>query len=304
MTATADSIIERRRLRKRLAFWRILAILAVLALVLSLVPWRGAKERAPYIARIDVSGLIVTDQDRLDALERIAKDDKIAALLVRVESPGGTVVGSEALYDAIRDVAAEKPVVALLGEAAASGGYITALAADRIVSRRNSITGSIGVIASIPDATELLQKIGVSFTSIKSSEFKASPNPFEPHDPRAVEAREALLADSYVWFRGLVGARRGLEGPALDTVADGRVFSGAQALDLGLVDALGDEGDALAWLRAERGIADTLEVRDYRWTRSELPFPFDQLGLDLGAVMGHATMGLAPGPRLLALYTG
>lgn len=304
MPATADSIIERRRLRKRLAFWRILAILAILAAVLAIVPWSLGGKSRDHLARISVEGVIANDRDRLAAIRRVRDDDQAKGLIVSISSPGGTVVGSEALYDALREVAEKKPVVAVMGEMAASGGYVTALGADRIFARRNTITGSIGVVSSVPDATVLLERIGIGFSEIKSSPLKAAPSAVSPHTPEQLEALELLVQDSFGWFSDLVAERRELEGEALELVTDGRVFSGAQALEFGLLDALGDEADAKEWLAETHKLDAKIEVRDYRWGKRELPFPADLLQEQIEAWLPAAPLPLAPGPRLLALYTG
>lgn len=304
MGATADSIIERRRLRRRVAFWRILAILAILVAVLALIPWGGGRERSEHVAQITVSGLIVDEDERLEAIRRVRDRDEARALVVRIDSPGGTVAGSEALYDALRSVAEKKPVVAVIGEIAASGGYIAALGADRILSRRNAITGSIGVVSQVPNVTELLDRLGISYREVKSSPLKAEPNPFATPSEEAFGALEALILDSYRWFTDLVAERRGLEGAALETVVDGRVFTGHQALELGLIDALGDIEDARDWLAQTRGVSADLPLREYRWGDRDLPFPFDRVEQSLRAFLPAAPLGVVPGPRLLALYTG
>ena len=174
------------------------------------------------------------------------------ALVLRINSPGGTTAGSEALYAAIRRVAAEKPVVAVLGEVAASGGYVAALAADRIVGRGNTLTGSIGVIMEYPDLTEVMERLGIGIETVRSSELKAEPSPFRPTNPAARARDEALVADSYRWFRGLVGERRGLQGNALDAAANGGVFTGRLALESGLIDAIGGEAEAHRLARIAR----------------------------------------------------
>ena len=308
MTATADMILERRRARRKLAFWRILAILALILAVLAIVPWRSGLGggTADHLARIEIAGPIVDDAERTQAIRKIAGTDRAKALIVDISSPGGTVVGSEALFEAIRHVAEKKPVIAVVGEVAASGGYIAALAADRIVSRQNSITGSIGVISMVPNMSKLLERLGVEVREIKSSPLKAAPSTVNPVEPESIAAIEALLGDSYDWFRAIVADRRGLDGAALETVADGRVFTGRQAQGLGLVDALGALPEARAWLAAEHGLAEDMTVRDYTWGRAPLPFPLDLL--DRSGLLpwpgGLGAIGVAPGPRLMALYTG
>jgi len=304
MTATADMILERRRERRKLAFWRIVAILAVVIVVLALIPMPAGTARGDHVARISIDGVILDDSDRAERIARIARNDRAKALIVEIASPGGTVVGSEVLFENIRDVAAAKPVVAVVGEVAASGGYIAALAADHIVSRRNSITGSIGVISQIPDVTGLMERIGVSVTEIKSSPLKAAPNPFEEPSEAAIDATERLILDSYDWFRGLVAERRGLEDAALESVSDGRVFTGAQAKENGLVDSIGGLEQARSWLETEHEVPAALPVVDYRWTEGPLPFPFDRFEEALARFLPAAPVSIAPGPRLLALYTG
>lgn len=309
MTATADMILERRATRRKLAFWRIAAIVAILVAVLVVVPWRSAfapSGGADHVARIEIDGVIVDDDKRTEVIRRLAERDSVKALIVEIASPGGTVVGSEALFEAIRHVAARKPVVAVVGEIAASGGYVAAIAADHIVTRQNSITGSIGVISQVPDVTGLMDMIGVQMREVKSSPVKAAPNPFAEPPEAAIAALEDLIADSYAWFRDLVAERRGLEGEALARVTDGRVFTGRQAEALGLTDAIGAEPEARAWLAAEHGIGEDLKLRDYDWRERPLPFPLDLL--DRGALGlwpgGAEGLELSPGPRLMALYTG
>jgi protease-4 len=184
--------------------------------------------------------------------------------LVRIDSPGGGTEGSEEIYDELRRLAAKKPVAAVVGGMAASGAYIAALGTDRIFARGNSIVGSIGVLVEYPNISGLMDKVGVKFESIKSSPLKAAPNGFEPTSDEARAAMAALIADSFDWFKGLVKDRRGLTDEELAKVDDGRVFTGRQGLPLKLVDAIGDERDAIAWLEKDRGVAKNLPVRDYK----------------------------------------
>ena len=128
------------------------------------------------MARIRVDGMIFDDQLRDETLRQLAKSERIKGVIVHINSPGGTVAGSEALYESLRKVAALKPVVAVMSEAAASGGYITAIAADHIVARGNTLTGSIGVIAEIPNIVGLMEMLGVDVTRVKSAPLKAEPS--------------------------------------------------------------------------------------------------------------------------------
>ena len=157
---------------------------------------------------------LADDRDRDLLLAELAEDTEARAVIVAINSPGGTTAGSEALFDSLRRIAAEKPVVAQIGEMAASGGYVAAIAADHVVARGNSLTGSIGVIMEYPDLTEAMSRLGIGWETVRSSELKAEPSPFRPTSPAARALDEAMVADSFAWFRGLVGERRGLEGGA------------------------------------------------------------------------------------------
>jgi protease-4 len=218
----------------------------------------------PHIAKLRLSGVITGDEETLKKLREIGRSSAVAAIL-EIDSPGGTTEGSEVLYDEIRRLEQKKPVVAVVGGMAASGAYIAALGADRIFAHGNSIVGSIGVLVQYPNFSGLLDKVGVKYEAIKSSPLKASPNGFEPTSDAARDAIAALIADSFNWFKGLVRERRGLSDEELAKVADGRVFNGRQGLPLKLIDALGGDQEAIAWLEHEKGVASHLPVRD--WSR-------------------------------------
>ena len=266
---------ERKKLRRSRFRWRILAFVAVLvAAVLALS--RLEPERGPHVARFDVTGVIVSDLDRAKLLRRIAENDAIQALLVHIDSPGGTVTGSEELYEGLREVAAEKPVVATMGDVAASGGYITALAADHVLAMGNSITGSVGVIFQAPNVHELMDRIGVEMVEVKSGDLKAEPNPFEPVGPEAIEAERALVEDSFAWFKALVRERRGIGENAMAEIERGGVFTGRMALERDLVDALGGLDEAREWLATERDVSDELALVPYEVVE-EGSFPLDFL---------------------------
>lgn len=270
MTLTADAILERVRLRRRVTFWRIAALILVLGLI-GVLGWRmsGAGTAIPHVAKVKISGVILDNDERHKLFEQVGKSGAEAVIL-EIESPGGGVTASEELYNDIRALSAKKPTVALVESMAASGGYLAALGADRIIAHRTSITGSIGVLVQYPNLTELLKTVGVTVESIKSSPLKASPNGVEPTSPEARAALQAVVMDSYAWFKGLVGERRKLEGTALDRVSDGRVFTGKQALEIGLIDQIGDEEAARAWLADEKKISKELPLRE--WDEKKNPF--------------------------------
>jgi protease-4 len=268
MSLDSDVIVDRRRIRRKLTFWRvtaaIVAIAAVVGIGLIATPGgRSAFTTSGSIARVHIDGLIRSDADRVEALERL-ENSRAAAVVVHINSPGGTTAGSEQLYDALTRLKAKKPLVVVVEGLAASGGYITAIAADHIIAQQTSLVGSIGVLFQFPNFTDLLTTVGVKVEEVKSSPLKAAPNGFEPTSPEARAALDSLVKDSYAWFRGLVKARRGMDDALLDKVADGRVFTGHQAVDLKLIDQLGDEKTAVAWLVAQKGVKAGLPVRDYK----------------------------------------
>lgn len=300
MSATADLILERRRVRRRLAFWRIVAIIAIVVAVIATIPRPIGSGRGDHLARIRVEGMIFDDSLRDQTLRQLADSEQIKGVIVHINSPGGTVAGSEALYEGLRKVAAAKPIVAVMSEAAASGGYITAIAADHIVARGNSLTGSIGVIAEIPNIVGLMEMLGVDVTRVKSAPLKAEPSFTTRPDAAVLNAEQILIDDSYAWFKDLVAERRGLSGNALDAVTDGRVFTGRQALGLGLIDAIGGEETARAWLVENRDLAADLDVVDYDWNESPLPWPMALLEESLASFMPSRPV-LSSGPRLYAV---
>ena len=277
MSLDADLIVDRRRLRRKLTFWRVVAIILIVLTVgiaAAALGNRGGFVAGPYIARVTVTGLIRDDDERVRQLDRLARSKEARAVIVHVDSPGGTTAGSEQLFDALGRVRAQKPVAVVVDSLAASGAYITALSGDYIVAKQTSLVGSIGVLFEYPNFTDLLDKIGVKVESIKSSPLKAAPNGFEPTSPEARAAIDSIIKDSYAWFKGLVQDRRHMTDDQLAAVDDGRVFTGRQGRDLKLIDQLGDERTAIAWLEKEKKITANLPVRDYRLHSrlDDLPF--------------------------------
>jgi protease IV len=261
MTHDIDHILNHISLKKRLRRWRWFAIgAALVALIAIFAGSNGTGTTSPHVARLFVNGLITGSDDLLGRVRAIGKDDNAKAMLIRIDSPGGTTAGSEALFLEIRKVAEKKPVVAVMDTVAASGGYITAIAADHIVARGNTITGSIGVIFTYPDASKLLDTIGIKMEDIKSSDLKAEPSPYKPTSDKARAVMQEMISDGFTWFKGLVSERRKLTADKTNLLADGRVYSGRQALANGLIDELGAEDEAMTWLSKEKKIDDKLEL--------------------------------------------
>jgi protease IV len=262
MTLEADYVVDRRRLKRRLLFWRVVALAVIgLAAITTFTNFNEITD-GDHVARLTISGIIVDDIDREQALNELKDNKDVHGLIVRIDSPGGTVVGGESLYHQLRRVGGEKPVVAVMGSTATSAGYMIALGADHLIAREGSLTGSIGVLLQTADITGLLEKIGVKPETIKSGPLKAQPNPMETTSPEARKAIKEVVMDMYDMFVGMVAQRRNMSPQQVKVLADGRVFTGRQALENGLIDAIGSEREALDWLEKSAKITAGLPVHD------------------------------------------
>jgi protease IV len=290
MSLQADLIADRRKMRRRLSLWRVLGVLGALIGVIGLGYAFGGRQVLPgggdHVARLKIEGVITGDERTLRLIRDVRRSSSVKAVIVQVDSPGGTVSGSEQVYLALRQLAAEKPTVAVVTGLAASGGYIAAIATDRIVAQQTSLVGSIGVLFQFPNFAKLLDTVGVNVESIKSSPLKAAPSGFEPTSPEARAALEQVVKDHYDWFKGLVRERRNLNDTELAVVADGRVHTGRQGLDRKLVDVIGSEQQAVNWFETERNITRSLPIREWK-RRSDA----DAFGLWSGASRVAAAAG-------------
>lgn len=283
MALDSDALIDRRRLKRRLAVWRLAAFVAVVALVAVAVGRAPQIPGTRHIAVLRVENLILGDPYREAAVRALVEDDKVAALLVHIDSPGGTTFASEALYRALRRVAESKPVAAVMEGVAASGGYMAALAADYIVARESTITGSIGVILEATNFVGLMEMLGIESEAIKSGPLKAEPNPLARMTPEAREMTKALVDDVHEMFVGMVAERRAISVADAQRLADGRVYSGAMAAANGLIDGLGGEDEALAWLAETHGIDRDLPRRDV-----EIDYPDELLDRLISKALGKS----------------
>ena len=261
MTLETDLLLDRRRLKRRLLFWRSFAVLALVAAVLVALPRSGLRGGA-HVARLSVNGLITEDSKLNEAIAAVADEGAAKALIVAIDSPGGSVAGGETLHAAIARVAAKKPVVAVMGGLAASAGYMIAMPAERIYAREATLTGSIGVILETGDASGLLKTLGVSIDPIVSGPLKDQPSFVKPLSPEGRDVLHGLVMDMYDQFVGMVAAGRHMDPAKVRELGDGRAYTGRQALKLNLVDAIGGERDARDWLATAKGVSADLPVQD------------------------------------------
>ncbi|NPA92922.1 MAG: signal peptide peptidase SppA [Chloroflexi bacterium] len=246
----------------------------------------------PAVAIIDINGPIVEGStspwetssvaaaDDIIAMIRAAKhDDSIKAVVLEVNSPGGGIVPSDRIYQALQDM--DKPIVVLMRDLAASGGYYISMAGDYIYANPYTLTGSIGVISEFPNASGLMDKLGIQMTIIKSGEAKDFGSPYREMTPEEKAYWQHVINQAYDNFVKIVAQGRHLPEDEVRKLADGRVYTGLDALDLGLVDALGYEDDAIA------KAADLGDIRDVprvvRYTPPMTP---------LEALLGSASQAL------------
>ena len=280
----SSTIADRRRLRRRLGFWRIAAAVLLVALGHSLYLFfrSDIEQIRPQIAHVTISGLITDDDELLERLKKIEENNQVKAVIVSISSPGGTTYGGEKIFKAIRAISAKKPVVSDVRTLAASAGYMIATAGDTIIAGDSSITGSIGVIFQYPQIQPLLEKLGVSLQEIKSSPLKAEPSPFHNTSEEAKAMINNMVQDSYAWFVDLVADRRKLPRDEVLKLADGTIYTGRQALKVKLIDQLGGDPEIRDYL-AKRDISKDLPVVDWD-KKSNTPF------LLAGAVSKVATL--------------
>jgi protease-4 len=268
MVLDPESVVDRRRLKRRLTAWRIAAVVLGLffigAVLLSDKQAAGPAGLLPHVARITVSGVITDDRKMHELIDKVAKAGQVKAVILDINSPGGTTTGGEAMYDAVRRLAEKKPVVAACGTLATSAAYIVALAADRIFVYGNTITGSVGVIFQWAEVTELLHTLGIKVEEVKSGSLKAVPSPFQPADEQARQVTEQMVQDAKTWFVGLVGQRRDIQPDSVPGLTEGRIYSGRQAVELKLADEIGDEKAATTWLTRERNVPAGLRIVDWK----------------------------------------
>lgn len=264
MALSADTLLDRLYLKSQLKRWRIIAILAlvVTAVVIADQSYEGSPIEGEYVARLSVEGIIDDDPDRDELINDLKENKNVKAVIVRLDTPGGTAVGGEELYRRLRALGEVKPVVAVMRTVATSAGYMTALGAERIFAREGTITGSIGVLMQSVEVTDLAQKIGITPVTVKSAPLKGSPSPLEKMTPEVRQAVQTLIDDFYGVFVNMVAERRQIPLPQVKALADGRIYSGKQALGVKLVDEIGGEEEAMAWLVKEKRVKKDIDIKD------------------------------------------
>lgn len=230
-------------MKKVLIFFLIIfAVIVILSLMLTFSHKVPLGEK---VALIRVTGVIIDSTDVIDELKEYAKDNSIKAVVLRVDSPGGAVAPSQEIYEEVLKLKENKKVIVSMGSVAASGGYYIAAPADKIVANAGTLTGSIGVIMEIPNVSGLMKKIGVETQIVKSGSYKDIASVFRSLKPEEKEILQSVLDDVHDQFIRAVSDGRGMKVEDIKSIADGRIFTGRMAKELGLVDELGNLQDAI-----------------------------------------------------------
>lgn len=266
MALSSDVLSDRQRLKKEIRRWRMLA-LVFLFFAFVIISMRNDLSilHTPYenyIARVNISDVIEDDYNRDQMFDELIDDKNVSAVLIRMDSPGGTTVGGEELYRKIKALNSVKPVVVVMRTLCTSACYMASLGAEQVFARASSLTASIGVILDFAEFTGLAEKLGIEPITIKSGSLKASPSPTEKLLPEQRAYIQSVIDDSFALFLSIVKKRRNLSDETIALIKDGRVMTGQQAYKLKLVDALGGERDALNWLYKTKKIDKKTPIYD------------------------------------------
>ena len=267
---TSDKILEKRTLSKQLFIWRVVAIVMIAAIFFLIYSKTKNFKNRPYIASISIFGEIFENHIREKKLAELAEDPRIKAVMIHISSPGGTSYGGESLYNSILDIKRKKPVVVVMGTLATSAAYMAALGSDHIIARNSTITASIGAIFMSPEFSELAKKLGVNFIVLKKGKLKADPLPFNgPINKEAKQMINSLLDNQYNMFFEMIVKHRKISKNKLAVIADGRIVTGSQAFEYGLIDQIGAEKEAYAWLASKSINVKALKTQEVSLYRSE-----------------------------------
>ena len=268
MTISPDIMFEREKLKDKIKKWQWLFFILLIISIIIIGKNSTKKSKKDFIARMNIEGVITYDTNMINKIDELSNDSNVKAVILNVDSPGSTAFAGEELYYSLKQLSKKKPVVSVLKTLATSGGYMAALGTDYIIARNMTLTGSIGVLLQSFEAVDLADKLGIKFISIKSSPLKASPNPMEIMTEAARKALMDTVDDNYsVILNMLIENRKMTEDQAIK-LADGRVYSGLRAKEVNLIDKIGGENEAIAWLEDEKKISSDTKIEDITWTDS------------------------------------
>lgn len=296
MQPIADLITDRKRLKSQLASWRMLAVFTVFVLVMSSVGGMGKRPGSAiptdYIAQLTIDGVLTDDPKRDELIKEIRDDNRAKAVIVKMDSPGGTTYAGETIYLQLKEIAAKKPVVAVMGTLCASACYMSALGTQHMVAREGTLTGSIGVLLQSMEIGRLADKLGITPVTIKSGAMKDVPSLTEPMTAEQRKVVGETVSDAYEHFVRLIAENRQIDDAKIRALADGRVYTGNQAVKLGLIDGLGGMDEAKIWLQKEKKISSRLEIQEIK-PKPEFDSLFDKFAQATGMkIFSKSSIGL------------
>lgn len=296
MQPTADLLLDRKRLKRQLSSWRFLALLSVFGAAAVLLGGVGGYGKSPikadYIAQVSIEDVMVDDTKRDKMLKDLRDDAHAKAVIVQLDSPGGTTVAGEEVYLQLKEISQKKPVVGVMRTLCASACYMASLGTTHVVAREGTLTGSIGVLMQSMEISRLADKLGITPITIKSGAMKDAPSFTEPFTPEQRSVVSEVVTDAYDHFVRLIVERRGLDEAVVRKIADGRVYTGNQALKLELIDGLGGTDEAVNWLQTNRRLSKKLEVVKIE-PEQELASVWDELAQSTGIkIFSRSAVGL------------
>ena len=242
------------------SYWIIGLIIFII--IISIIPWQEAIPSGPKVGIVEINSPITNSKKVVEDLNYFNTKSNIVAIVLRLETPGGGVAASQEIYEKVRKISQinHKPIIASMGGVAASGGYYIALGADTIMANPGTATGSIGVIMSYPIISDLIDKMGIQYTTIKSGVLKDSGSPFKDITNEEKEYFQGLINDLHDQFLSVVANERKLSYDIADKLSNGQVYSGRQAVENGLIDMLGTFEDAVLLAAQKSGTSEKPEI--------------------------------------------
>lgn len=274
MAINADILLDRIRLKGRLRLWRLLAIIFA-ALLLSVFLLKDSFlefDRIPggdFIAKIKINGFILDDDKFVKAIDKLKFNKNVKAVILDIDSPGGTTIGGEVYYESLLEIQKEKPLVSVFGTLAASAAYLLAMPSDRIFARKATLTGSIGVMMKAPNFSKIADKVGYNVEIIRTGNMKGEPSPYKNMNPEVRSVLQESVNDFYNVFVDIVAKHRNLDRETVLKLADGRIYTGLQASKNGLIDEIGGEKNAIKWLINNKGLSSKIPIYEIKIKRKK-----------------------------------
>ena len=223
--------------------WKFFAIVLLVFCAYVVAKKNNLTPQSSFIATLEIDSIITTDSFRTKVLADLNENKNLKGVFVKINTPGGTITGSEILYNELKTLSAKVPVYALIYDLGASGGYMIALGATKIFAHQTSMTGSIGVLMQTLEAHKLAEKIGAKYKTYRSVKFKAQPDSFTETSPEIDHYMQSAINESHKFFQNLVQIERKIPKNKIANIANGKIFTGQEALNLGLIDAISNEKD-------------------------------------------------------------